>query len=299
MPGEPAPFTAVRLGEGPLLSAGMPGLAGEDGAYIGGPSLLRVPDWVASPLGRYYLYFAHHLGRYIRLATADHLAGPWTVVPGGVLPLKTTAALNHVASPDVYLDEVRQAIRLYFHGPSWIFLQRQVTYLATSGDGLHFTAAPQKLGPPYFRVFAHGGWFYALAKKGKTGLLLRSRDGMGPFEPGPEILPRMRHPAVLLDGDTLWIFYSRIGDAPESILVAPMQLKGDWRSWRPGEPSLLLAPERDYEGAGLPVAPSDRGGATVPVRQLRDPGIHVEDGRIYLFYSIAGERGIALAELRR
>ena len=38
------------------------------GPNIQGPSLIRVPDWVGDPLGRYYLYFADHKGTYIRLA---------------------------------------------------------------------------------------------------------------------------------------------------------------------------------------------------------------------------------------
>jgi hypothetical protein len=31
--------------------------------------------------------------------------------------------------------------------------------------------------------------------------------------------------------------------------------------------------------------------------QLRDPAIFEENGRIYLFYAVAGESGIAIAEL--
>ncbi len=57
----------------------------------------------------------------------------------------------------------------------------------------------------------------------------------------------------------------------------------------------MLRPELPWEGAGLPVEPS-RGGA-IPVNQLRDPAIFEEDGRIYLLYTVAGERGIALAEV--
>ena len=38
------------------------------GVNIQGPSLIRVPDWVENPLGKYYLYFADHKGLYIRLA---------------------------------------------------------------------------------------------------------------------------------------------------------------------------------------------------------------------------------------
>jgi hypothetical protein len=33
------------------------------------------------------------------------------------------------------------------------------------------------------------------------------------------------------------------------------------------------------------------------VNELRDPAVFEEGGRIYLLYSVAGERGIALAEV--
>ena len=56
----------------------------EIGTNINGPSLIQVPDWVPSPLGRYYLYFAHHQGKHIQMAYSDHLQGPWTVY--GVVP---------------------------------------------------------------------------------------------------------------------------------------------------------------------------------------------------------------------
>jgi hypothetical protein len=46
------------------------------GDNVNGPSLIRVPEWVARPLGRYYLYFGHHRGTFIRLATAPSLEGP-------------------------------------------------------------------------------------------------------------------------------------------------------------------------------------------------------------------------------
>jgi len=33
------------------------------------------------------------------------------------------------------------------------------------------------------------------------------------------------------------------------------------------------------------------------VHQLRDPGIFEEKGKVYLFYSICGEQGLAAAEI--
>jgi hypothetical protein len=59
----------------------------------------------------------------------------------------------------------------------------------------------------------------------------------------------------------------------------------------------VLRPERDYECAGLPDAPSDAGDVKGPVRQLRDPFVFEDGGRTYLFYSFCGEQGVAAAEL--
>jgi hypothetical protein len=39
---------------GPIITPDM--LPGDDGANINGPSLIKVPPWIHSPLGRYYLY---------------------------------------------------------------------------------------------------------------------------------------------------------------------------------------------------------------------------------------------------
>ena len=76
-----------------------------------------------------------------------------------------------------------------------------------------------------------------------------------------------------------------------------MALNGEWTSWQPDDGRVLLAPEREYEGAGRPLEPSRPGIALGPRRELRDPAIHAEDGRVFLLYSVAGEQGIALAEL--
>jgi len=79
--------------------------------------------------------------------------------------------------------------------------------------------------------------------------------------------------------------------------VSTVELEPDWMSWTASEPVPLLAPETDYEGANLPLVPSRRGWAPEPVRQVRDPAIYCEGERSYLLYSVAGERGIAMAEI--
>lgn len=283
------------------------------GDNVNGPSLIRVPAWVPNPLGRYYLYFAHHDGRYVRLAFADDLAGPWRTHEPGVLPLADALFTGHVASPDVHVDEERREIRMYYHGaddpsgpgpreregvlprPVSGGLAGQHSRVALSTDGLHFTARPEVLGRPYFRVVHWRGWWLAL---GMPGVLYRSRDGLAGFAEGPTMFgANQRHSALLLDDDTLSVFYTNAGDCPERILVSRIDLTDDWRAWRASPPQDVIAPETSYEGSDLPLEPSCRGLAPGPARQLRDPCIYREGDRAYLLYAVAGESGIAIAEL--
>ncbi len=107
----------------------------------------------------------------------------------------------------------------------------------------------------------------------------------------------MRHTAVALRGDTLHVLYSDVGDAPERILHSQIDLTPDWHEWRETEAVTLVQPETESEGIDLPLEPSARGWSRDRVRQLRDPAIYEEDGCVYLLYSVAGEAGIAIAEV--
>lgn len=279
---------AQRLLDEPMLSpASHPSI----GDNIQGPSLVRVPDWVDRPLGRYYLYFADHKGSYIRLAFADDLTGPWTVHPPGSLQLADScfltepppatddeldfvreayrkvlgdhdwphdlaleATIPHIASPDVHVDEVHQHFVMYFHGLEG--LGWQVTRAATSTDGISFVARPEVIGSPYLRAFAHDGRTYAITMPGR---FLRSADGLTAFESGPTLFgPDMRHAAVFRRGASLNVLWTRVGDAPEAILHSIIDLSGDWNGWRATDPVVIMRPERDWEGADAPLAPSIR-----------------------------------------
>jgi hypothetical protein len=314
-----------RLVDAPIIS---PATHSSIGANIQGPSLIRVPIWVEAPLGTYYLYFADHKGRYIRLAYADHLTGPWTVYPPGSLQLEdshflsappavsdtvrqqleardhmartcrshdimTEATTPHIASPDVHVDHGRQHIAMYYHGLEDV--GKQVTRVALSSDGVHFTALPEVLGRSYFRVFHYRGATYAMAMPGQ---LYRSEDGLSSFEAGPLLFnPDMRHAALLRRGTQLYVFWTQVGEAPERILLSSIDLRPDWSAWKVSDPIEVLRPERDWEGADAPLVPSIRSTAYGHVNQLRDPAIFEEDGNVFLLYAVAGESGIAIAQV--
>ena len=289
-------YQAIRFPENPIIHAGLDEKIGHN---INGPSLIRVPSWIPNPLGRYYLYFAHHEGTFIRMAYADSLHGLWKIYKGGVLRLAETSCSDHIASPDVHVQANERVIRMYFHG---VTHDGQRSFLATSHDGLRFHAMSEVLGPWYFRTFQHEAAWFAIAKATDTpggGVLMRSSDGIQPFEQGPDILPNQRHVAVLKRGNALHIFFSRGKDCPERILVSKMSLKGDWEKWQPSEPVELLRPQTEEEGGNLPLCPSRFEAVHEPVNELRDPAIYEENENLYLLYTGAGETNICGAELVR
>ena len=313
-----------RLLDRPIIT---PELHPSLGPNIQGPSLIRVPDWVPKRLGTYYLYFADHKGRYIRLAYADNLLGPWRIHVPGSMQLEgshlltepptgpaeqlaklraapqpanllhdafTEATTPHIASPDVQVDHENRRIVMYYHGLNG--LSQQVTRAATSSDGIAFNARPEILGRTYFRTFIHDGYTYAMAMPGQ---FYRSKNALSGFEQGPLLFnPNMRHAALLKRGNTLLVFWTQVGDIPERILLSTIDLSGDWKAWSVTPAVEVLRPEREWEGATAPALPSKRSTAYGRVNQLRDPAVFEEGGRTFLLYAVAGESGIALAEVK-
>lgn len=299
--GEPADAAITARRYGLIVTPDM--LPGDDGANINGPSLIKVPDGIPGRLGAYYLYFAHHNGTYIRLAYSDSVQGPWRVHPGGVLSLDQCPFIKeHIASPDVHVDHENHRIVMYFHGPATTG-KGQTTFAATSVDGLHFNAHPEALGPSYARIFRHDGWWYGLFGTGAI-TLSRSKDGISGFNQGPVVLPPAwlgkiapRHLAVQKSGRLLRVYHTRRGDAPERVLHGTIDLAKDWRQWKVRGKTELLRPVTDFEGANLPVQRSRIGPAKGRENALRDPAVFEDNGRTWLLYAVAGESGIALAEI--
>ena len=266
-----------RLLDRPIIG---PDLDPSIGRNIQGPSVIRVPEWVENRLATYYLYFADHKGRYIRLAYADDLLGPWRVhVPGSlqiarshflteppeVSPdeleqlraaragrgalishdLLTEVTTPHIASPDVHVDHENRRIVMYFHGLDGV--DRQVTRVATSTDGIRFEARPEVLGRTYMRVFRYDGYTYAMSMPGQ---FYRSRDPLGEFEEGPRLFnPQMRHSGMLVRGDTLFVFWTQVGTVPERIQVSTIDVSADWKPME-GERRRRAAPPGTRMGGG-------------------------------------------------
>ena len=351
-------YNATRLNDGqPIITKEMFASlgVGEEGSNINGPSVIRVPDWIlpedrAHPDAQYYCYFAHHKGAYIRLAWATELEGPWhlyqvgsNVSPGkrGVLDLGDNVINldngivipnDHLASPDVHIDNENQRITLYFHSgtPTNVDGKRiggQLTYVSFSYYGLDFydNIQPVILGEFYFRVFKYQDDLYAFSNSGNIYRALDSTDPWTPpagFDFTKELWEKLpvnifqlkiaeneemnsellcvRHTTVRLIGDELQVFYSRRGDLLENIQMSSIDLSiGDWTQWDATYPPYpILQSTPGWEGGDLTPAPSKKGWARKKENQLRDPYIFEDrDGSLYLFYSGSGENAIGLVKL--
>ncbi|MEQ1731856.1 MAG: hypothetical protein ABL982_26075 [Vicinamibacterales bacterium] len=324
----PAPLNPRRFATNPLITvSSSPTLGGN----VNGPTVIRVPSWVDRPLGKYYMYFANHMGDFVRLAYADAVTGPWTILDSGVLHVKDTVFFRpqpdpdetradfytHVASPEILIDHERRRIIMWMHGwwtsgerwPSSVPAARawarekgygQYTQVAESADGVHFTVRPAITKTSYLRVFERSGSFYGVSR---LGVISRASDPTAPFDLGPSLFRgtayanRVRQVALVPRGDHLVVFFTGISDAPERVLMSTVPLTGEWNTWQASTPVEVLAPQAAYECIDLPNVPSEPGDIDDPARQLRDPFVFEDEGRAFLFYSTCGEQGIAAAEI--
>lgn len=341
-------YEAIRLNNAePIIEPSMFSNA-EDGENINGPSLIRIPDWIPSDKrahssAQYYLYFADHIGDYIRMAWAPSIEGPYTLyndytTPGnrGVLDNKEADIYldndvrieeNHLASPDVIVDDINQRIIMYFHSGSSFFVgssevDKQVTWVSTSPYGLNFYDGIQSVhfGTSYFRLFEYGGNLFALDNGADINRALSAQtpwaipENHDFTEPLWESNPsnnlfqdditvsrselRIRHTGARVADNQLHVFYSRRGDFQERIQLSTIELTADWADWDASYPAIeVLAPNPGWEGGHHTLANSETS-AGVDVNQLRDPDVFEdEDGQLYLFYTGNGEGGIGIAKL--
>jgi hypothetical protein len=290
---------SVVKSDAPLITPATDPLIGKN---IAMPSVVKAPSWLPNRLGNYYMYFAAHNGRYIRLAYADSPIGPWTIYsPGSLRDADVAPFSKTISSPDVFVSNNPDRIRMYFSTDVYAGSAQQWSGVAQSADGINFTlASTENIAKYYLRVWPWMGKYYGVFKGWSTAPaeLAVSPDGIQRFLTQQIFTAHgsIRHMAVLIKDDIALIFYSKIGEAPERILLSTMKMSGPAASWQLSAPIEVLRPTLAYEGANHAIRASEKGPAT-NVNQVRDPYILEDGGKTYLYYSIAGESGIAVAEL--
>ena len=312
-----------------------PELSEEIGDNIQGPSLIKAPDWLPNILGKYYLYFADHKGDHIKLAYSDNLLGPWKIHHGGTLQLQESKFLTkkptipksfkieelgisqpdgynpvesqkefipnriddmtipHIASPDVHVDEKNKKIIMYYHGLEKFGFQQ--TRVSTSNDGIRFKAHPLIVGKSYFRQFEYKNKKYGMSM---PGIFYENFGKTSQYKEITQLFnSKMRHSALIIIKDLLYVFYSQVGDTPERIYLSTIDVSVPGNKRQETKPIEIIRPEYEWEGGDLPLEKSSRSAINIPVNQLRDPAIYKENEMLYLLYSVKGENGIGICTL--
>lgn len=274
-------------------------------AGCNGPSLVRVPSWLASDF-THLLYYGHHMGFAIRaLGSRAGVRGPWEDI-GEVLRAPALdapragaqARLKHISSPHVTADHQQRVLRMHFHGEKVRFrLQSgkscwQGTMEAHSADGLAFSVPAESPRPPpaigcfYLRTFEHDGMEYAVMKRDNDGISLVRRPLHSPpterFSEGQLLLPGARHASVVrAPGGQLLVFWTNIGRCGYCDRALGRGVVPNEHTWAPDAPERILA---------APIVgtrwPSWRVGAP---QTVLEPELELEGGRLQLSRSVSGE----------
>ena len=155
------------------------------------------------------------------MAFSNNIAGPYTIFEGGVMHLKDSPGTNHIASPDVHVDNIGKRIIMYYHS---FYKDFQYTFSSISTNGLFFVSQKNKLGNYYFRVFKFNNEVYSISKgKNTYGMIYKYYNKSWNIISDKFIL-NLRHTAILVQKKTIFIFYSLIGDVQESIYCSRLNL---------------------------------------------------------------------------
>ncbi|MEM6802972.1 MAG: hypothetical protein AAF696_16300 [Bacteroidota bacterium] len=227
---------------------------------INGPSLIRVPDWLPNPLGKYYVYFAHHKGPYIRLAYADCLRGPWKLYDGEIMPLEQSGLLSQRAEKASGIQDLLTYCSL---SESWALYQigeaankdwekRNKQKIKSSSPTTPHIASPEVIvdhDSKSIRLYYHG------VVKGSLQMskVAESKDGIN-FEAGKGIIS---------------LPYLRIFSFRDQVYGISM-------------PGFLYRSDdgiHDFEVRKRWLFP----------HQTRHIGLHIVDEILYIFYSVVGD----------
>lgn len=274
------------------------------------PCLIKTPSWIKNKLGKYYLYFADHRGKFIKLLYSNHLDRDWKFLNKKILNINSISKLdahNHIASPEIYINNKEKKIYMFTHSHSRSKVG-QWTYLSLSKDGINFSRKFNKpLAPFYFRFFNHKKYYYGIVKGGD---LWRSKNIDAVYKKCQNLLTQkktkttlhnkngsIRHLSILKKKNYLHCVFSKIGDKPEKIYYTKVFLSKNYLNWKFKKIKEILRPTFPYEGSNLKLKRSKPGDAPEPENALRDPYLFIDGKKTYMIYCVKGEKNFALCQI--
>jgi len=283
------------------------------GTNFSGATVFINPGFLESNIyGKYIMFFAHHSGMFLRVATSDNPFSDWTFPDLEILRIGEFEEFHdHIASPEVFVEIGSKTLNLFFHSrvPG---SREQQTFLAKSKDGVKFEITPmESFLPFYFRLVTHRGSIFGMTKGGN--LFSHFGDNLSngwkyvdnvdfPGLGFKELnyfndVGNIRHAHMISYKGNLLIFYTRIGDSPEQIYVRSITVGIESNLMRISEQMEVMRPRLPFEcQLALPVE-SQPGSSENFELAIRDPFVFIEEDFKLLFYSYGGESGIGVCTI--
>ena len=215
-----------------------------------------------------------------------------------------------IHSPDILYSPQENLYYMHAHLHRCKQHGKQPTAVFTSPDLLHWNIS--NVADPfvannlfYARLFHYKGQLYGIAKSQETStgsmVLFESTSFRSDYKVIHKLAQGVRHVGLHRKQDTLFIFFTLIGDEPERIFLSTIDLTQPPSKWelRPG-PEIMKPPNTNS-----PLKISKPGAAPCHhVQELRDPFFFPDEDEAEnqlkgtLFYTLAGEQAIGASSLR-
>lgn len=268
------------------------------------------------------VYYSSHERNELSVLGFETSTGMWNTLKTS-LSFDTYKGCTSLHSPSIYASNSEKRFYMYLHGHGCPYSKSQSnspwsqpTLMYTSEDGFQWNHVQQKnlfysstsvyfySSTPVYN--SRDGYFYIVSRiNGEKGVVLhRSTSLFGPFEQGPQLGLGLRHFDLMLVEGIMFIFYSMIGDHPERVLLASIDttFTANWTDWKLLPGPRILKPEYWYEHGNELIGPTNEGIARIR-HKVRDPRFlpDLESNSKHisglLFYSVQGEKGIAMARV--
>ncbi|WP_340260996.1 hypothetical protein [Roseobacter sp. HKCCA0882] len=270
-----------------------------------GVSVIKVPARSKSKLaGKCVACVAHHKGNAVKGFIVDETNfSHWQELQNPLVTLEMLPNIcDHIASPDIiYLEEMDLFV-LSVHGKLRFSDDRarygkQGTVLLTSTNGIDFRNSSDVFANAYSRIHIRTDKAVFLFEKFgahhvKVGKLTNFPSSQSMSHLAYLTINNIRHFSVFDEGTNFKIFYTRIFDYPESIMVNEyswndFSLCSSHRLKMPFPNDLnLLSSFKSWPG--MPLS---------PYYGCRDPFLFESDEKKYLIFSRNGEHAISVFDL--
>lgn len=259
-----------------------------DSSNIGNCSVFKTPECLKRLYDTEYLMlFSGHLGRGIRVAGSEHPEKNWRVFKRPLLHIDQTLCTDPLLQLDVVWSH--DIFGVIYSG---VYQGLQTVFISATFDGCDYKHKNLNINQEYYglRYFSIENNSYIIYTNNNSVIIKKFYDNEFILHSKID-LKNVRSLHLDTNKDP-WLYWTVIGDSPESIHRGKLNLV----TFTLSNIQTICSPSDMWDGGRLPNLPS-KPGPESKVNQLRHPFVFNNRGRKFIYYNYSGETGIAVLEI--